>query len=266
MPRGCRPCTMTRFLFTTLLATILFFAIGLSFHGWTRIWIYTAFWTVYFIILACGVAFVQLKFFGPVICRGDPHRMCVALSFDDGPDPATTPALLDLLAQEKIPAAFFCIGKNVAANPALTVRIAAEGHLLGNHTFTHPKWISLLSRRELLNEISLAQEQICSATGITPIYMRPPMGLTNPRYAGVLKQLGLQMAGWDVRSMDTRWPPRQVIRRVLRKARPGSIILLHDGGRPPDHVLEITREVIHGLRERGFEFERMDRITIGNNE
>lgn len=251
---------MSRFLATTLLAAFAFFAIGLSLHGAARLWAFTAFWAVYLTIVGCGIAFIQMQFFGPAICRGDPGRMRVALTFDDGPDHAATPALLDLLAREKISAAFFCIGKNVAAHPELAARIVAEGHLIGNHTFNHSWWTAFLGKRGLTAEIERTQMEITSATGTTPRYMRPPVGLTNPHYNGVLKKLGLQMAGWHVRSMDTRRPAKEVIERVLKKTRNGSIILLHDGGRGAAHAVEITTEIIRGLRARGFEFERVDRM------
>jgi len=249
---------MTRFLITSLLAAVAFFAIGLSLHGWTRIWAFTAFWTVYLTIVGCGVSFIRLKFFGPVICRGQVGRMRVALTFDDGPDPAVTPALLDLFAREKIHATFFCIGKNVAAHPALAARIAAEGHLIGNHTFNHAWSTAFLGKRGLTDEIEKTQKEIAIATGITPVFMRPPVGLTNPHYNRVLKRLGLQMVGWDVRSMDTRWPANDVVKRVLKNTRDGSIILLHDGGRPPENVLEIVSKIVHGLRAKGFEFESLN--------
>ena len=251
---------MSRFAYTSLLSIILFFAIGLSLHGWTRIWVYMALWTVYLTLVGCGIGFIRMSFFLPAVCCGQTGRRTIALTFDDGPDPAATPALLDLLFRENIHATFFCIGKHVATHPDIVARIHAEGHLLANHTYHHSPFTAFMGGRRLAEEIALAQQAICDAVGVTPIYFRPPVGLTNPHYARVLAGAGLSLIGWDVRSMDTFWTPEHVIARVLRQTRDGSIILLHDGGFPPERVVEITGEIIKGLRDLEYRFERLDRL------
>jgi len=251
---------MTRFSTTSLLALLIFLPMGHYLRGETRILALTALWTVYLTIVGCGIGFIQMKFFGPVILKARPNGMQIALTFDDGPDPLATPALLDILKNESISAAFFCIGKHVEAHPELAARIVAEGHLIENHTYHHAWWTPLLMHRRLLAELQLAQEAIRMATGNTPSYMRPPVGHTNPHYTGVLKELNIQMIGWDVRSMDTRWPAAKVIARVLRQTKPGSIILLHDGLSSPEEIRELIPPLIRGLRSRGFQFTRLDRL------
>ena len=251
---------MSRFAFTSLLGIIAFFAIGLSLAGGTRLLAFTGLWLVYLTLFGLGIAFIQMKFFCRAICRGPTGRMQVALTFDDGPDPVTTTALLDLLREERISAGFFCIGKQVAAHPQITARIAAEGHVIGNHTYNHFWWTALMFRPGLTREILQTQDAIKQATGSVPVYMRPPVGMTNPHYPAVLHRAGLTMIGWDVRSMDTRWGLRDVIDHVLTKVRDGSIILLHDGSISRDGLLEIVNALIAGLRQRGFTFERVDRL------
>ncbi|HWE04108.1 MAG TPA: polysaccharide deacetylase family protein [Tepidisphaeraceae bacterium] len=251
---------MSRFAYTTLAAIVAFFAIGAALRGWTRIWAYTAMWSVYLTVVGLGVGFMRLNFFGPAICRGRIGRMKVALTFDDGPDPAATSALLDLLRRENIPAAFFCIGKRVAAHPEIAARIHADGHLLGNHTYHHAPLTAFMGAGGLTGEIALTQKAIFAATGAVPAYFRPPVGLTNPHFARVLRQAKLSMIGWDVRSLDTFGAAPNVIARVLRKTRDGSVILLHDGGSSPKRVVEIAGAIIEGLRARGFGFERLDVI------
>jgi len=254
------PAIMSRFAFTSLLAIVAFFAIGLSLKGGTQLLAFTGLWLVYLTLFGLGIAFIQMKFFCRAICRGATGRKQVSLTFDDGPDPATTIALLDLLREESISAGFFCIGKRVAAHPQIMARIAAEGHLIGNHTYNHFWWTALMFRPGLTREISQTQEAIKQATGSTPVYMRPPVGMTNPHYPAVLRRAGMKMIGWDVRSMDTRWSPQEVIDHVLRRARDGSIILLHDGSISREGLLEIVKALIAGLRQRGFSFERVDRL------
>jgi len=251
---------MSRFAFTSLLGIAAFFAIGLWLSGWTRMLAFTVLWLVYLTLFGFGIAFIQMRFFCRAACRGNAGRMQVALTFDDGPDPAATSALLDLLRAENISAAFFCIGQRVSAHPQIAARITAEGHLIGNHTYNHFWWTAMMFRPGLTREISLTQEAIRKATGSAPLHMRPPVGMTNPHYPAVLRRMGLEMIGWDVRSMDTRWDAREVIGHVLTQARDGSIILLHDGNTAPEPLLEIVRAVIDGLRKRGFSFERADRL------
>ncbi len=240
---------------------MVFFAIGLGLQGAVRLWTFTAFWTIYLTIVGLGVSFIQLQFFGPNLCRVSTDQNRIALTFDDGPDPAATPALLDLLARENISATFFCIGKKVDAHSELTKRIANEGHLLANHTYSHHWWTPLLGRRELTSEITKTQDSLARATGITATYFRPPVGLTNPNYVGILRRLNLQMIGWDVRSMDTRWDAKRVIQRVLTKTRSGSIILLHDGASSPERVIKIVGTLIGDLKKQGYQFERLDRLV-----
>jgi peptidoglycan-N-acetylglucosamine deacetylase len=249
---------LSRFLIISLLAVVVFFSIGLFLQGPMRLWVFTAFWTMYLTTVGLGVSFIQFNFFGPVICSGKTDQLKVALTFDDGPDPLATPVLLDLLAREKIAATFFCIGKNVVAYPELAARIVTEGHLIANHTFNHYPWTALLGRRELTKEITETQLAITRATTAVPSFMRPPMGLTNPIFFHVLKHLNLRMVGWHVRSMDTRWPAEKVIARALKKIRPGSIVLLHDGNRSPQQVEQIVTKIAQTLRHRGYTLERLD--------
>ena len=222
-------------------------------------------WLVYLPIFACGVILIQMNYFTRAICRGTPGRNVVALTFDDGPNPAATPELLDLLKREGISATFFCIGKDVAQHPEITARIAAEGHLVANHSFTHPWYISMLWGEKLNRELAQTQDAIESATGVRPTYFRPPSGTTGPHFPAALKQLGLTLGGWDVRSLDTVTPPRKAIERILRLATDGSIIVLHDGGGASGHVVEIVSAAVKELRARGFSFERLDRL-VGHTE
>jgi peptidoglycan-N-acetylglucosamine deacetylase len=186
--------------------------------------------------------------------------MKVALTFDDGPDPNATPELLELLKREGISATFFCIGKNVEANPDIAKRIAGEGHLLANHSYTHPWYISMLMGRALRREMERTQEAIERAARVRPKYFRPPSGTTGPNFPGALKRVGLTLVGWDVRSLDTVATPKKAVERIVRLAGDGSIILLHDGGAEPGRVVEIVSAAVKELRSRGFGFERVDRL------
>jgi peptidoglycan-N-acetylglucosamine deacetylase len=251
---------MSRFTVSTIVAIAVACAAVLLFGLTTGGWIVIGVWIVYIPLCTWGFLNVRTQFFCRSIYRGVPGRKQVALTFDDGPDPAATPVLLDLLQQEKIPAAFFCIGKNVDAPPKLVARIKADGHLLGNHSYRHPWWIAFLTTSWLTKEMARTQEAIQRAAGVTPRYMRSPMGLTNPHFTPALKKLGLKLVAWDVRTFDTVGDARSAVDRISHRARDGSIILLHDGGASPERLVEIVRSAIAELRSRGFSFERLDRL------
>lgn len=208
-----------------------------------------------------GVAMPQLRMFGPFVCRGEVSRRCVALTFDDGPDPRSTPALLDLLRDERVPSAFFCIGRNVSAHPELTARIVREGHLLANHTYSHSNVTNFFGVEKLVEEMTRTQSAIRDAAGVAPAFFRPPMGLSNPRVFKAATAVGLKIIGWTSRGFDTQCSsPQRIVRRILRGVKPGAIILLHDGKIPADRLLATVKLLLAKLRERGYECVRLDSI------
>jgi peptidoglycan/xylan/chitin deacetylase (PgdA/CDA1 family) len=185
----------------------------------------------------------------------------VALTFDDGPDANSTPQLLDLLKEEKIEAAFFCIGKKVAANPELAARIVHEGHLVQNHSYAHSLFTNFFSVARLRTELSQTQAAIQNATGMVPQFFRPPMGLSNPRTFRSAKSLDLKVVGWTIRSLDTiSTDPEKITARIARRLEPGAIILLHDGNIPAARLLPTVKLLLATLRERGYAVVRLDKM------
>lgn len=213
------------------------------------------------ILVGLGVAIPQMSFFGPFICQAQNCRRQIALTFDDGPDARSTPALLDLLRHEDVPAAFFCIGKRVAAERELTARISREGHLLGNHTFNHSNLTNFFGPSRLRDELQRTQDAVTAAAGTAPACFRPPMGLSNPFTFYVAKKLGLKVVGWTIRSLDTRiTDPERVARRVVTRLAPGAIILLHDGNIPAERLVLTVKSLLAKLREQGYEVVRLDKL------
>ncbi|MBK7997949.1 MAG: polysaccharide deacetylase family protein [Verrucomicrobia bacterium] len=212
-------------------------------------------------VMGFGVAFPQWRMFGPFICQGDSSQQRVALTFDDGPDPRSTSALLDLLRAENVPATFFCIGRHVAAHPELAARIAQDGHLLGNHTYTHSNATNFFGLARLTEEMSRTQSAMRDAAGVAPVYFRPPMGLSNPRVFKAASSLGLKVVGWTARGIDTQIrDSNRVVQRILRGVRPGAIILLHDGNIPPERLLPTVKLLLAKLRGQGYQFARLDHL------
>ena len=185
----------------------------------------------------------------------------MALTFDDGPDARSTPALLDLLKEAKVEAAFFCIGKNVATNSSLAARIGREGHLLQNHSYAHSNFTNFFSVARLRTELAQAQTVIQQATGIVPQFFRPPMGLSNPRTFRAARSLDLKVVGWSIRSLDTiMTSPEKIVARIARRLEPGAIILLHDGNISAGRLVPTVKLLLATLRERGYDVARLDKI------
>lgn len=163
----------------------------------------------------------------------------VTFTFDDGPDPIHTPAVLDVLKAHSIKATFFCIGSKVKEHPEIIERMVAEDHTVANHTHSHSYYWGFLSESKVTKEIEQTSLLIKEITGNEPRYFRPPFGVTNPQIARSIKKLGYQCIGWDVRSLDTlREPMDKVVQRVAKKLQNGSILLFHDNLKNCPMILE----------------------------
>ena len=155
----------------------------------------------------------------------------IALTIDDGPDPAVTPRVLAMLAEHAARATFFCIGERVARHPELARAIVRHGHAIENHSQRHLHHFSLLGPTAMTREIVEAQETITATVGERPVFFRAPAGLRNPLLQPVLARLGLQLASWTRRGFDTvNRDADAVFARLSRGLRAGDILLLHDGG------------------------------------
>ena len=203
-----------------------------------------------------------------VIQRTGDRPGLLALTFDDGPDPRWTPAILDILKREQVPATFFIIGKNGQAYPDLLRRILNEGHELGNHTFTHPNLGEMpLSLTEL--ELNATQRLIESDTGRSTVLFRPPYfgdaEADKPQEvepAIVAQNLGYVMVGVRIDPNDWQLPvtPDQIVLRTVDRAidknpdTRGEVILLHDSGGDRSATVAALPQLIHELKARGFRF------------
>jgi peptidoglycan/xylan/chitin deacetylase (PgdA/CDA1 family) len=252
---------MSRFHSLTILLVLTALGAGLSLASPVRWFVLGLLLIVYLILFILGVAVLKLNFFVGATCRGDSTAKRVALTFDDGPDPATTPSLLEVLRRHQIKAVFFPIGTKTRDYPEMIKQIDQEGHILGNHSFRHVWWTNFLISGALDREIRMAQEAIEAAIGKVPAYFRPPMGLTNPHLMRALKKHGLSVVGWDVRPFDTTASAEKVLKRVLKKIRNGSIIALHDTGRIPAELARSIDELVTKIEERGYTFGDLEELT-----
>lgn len=185
--------------------------------------------------------------------HGRRDRNLVALTFDDGPDPVRTPALLDALAELDAVATFFVVGEGVDRNPAVVRRIADEGHELGNHTYRH-RYLPLARSRSVANELRATDRAIVRATGMAPVLARPPYGGRSPWTVRVFARLAKRLVLWDVNSFDWKGKTAdEVVERVLARTRGGSIILLHEARDGGEESIAAVRLLVPALRARGFE-------------
>jgi peptidoglycan-N-acetylglucosamine deacetylase len=196
----------------------------------------------------------------------------VVLSFDDGPDPRWTPAILDVLKAKHAPGVFFVVGEHGNQYPDILKREYAEGHEIGNHTFTHPQF-DQISKTELRWQLNLTQRLIESTVGVKTILFRPPYGIDHqPEYAEEVAQLplaqdmGYLIVGqridpddWNTPDGKNQAPAADIVQNVVRQLDKGNIILLHDGGGERAQTVAAIPQIIDQLRARGYQF-----VSVGD--
>jgi peptidoglycan/xylan/chitin deacetylase (PgdA/CDA1 family) len=176
----------------------------------------------------------------------------VAMTFDDGPHGTLTPKLLDLLAAHHMKVTFFVLGECVAQNPEVLRRAAREGHEIANHSWSHPS-LAKMSDDSVRSQLKRTDDEIRSLIGTRPTLMRPPYGsITARQKRWIHDEFGYRIILWDVDPLDWKRPGAAVVRnRILKEARPGSIILAHD---IHPQTIEAMPETFNQLEAKGFKF------------
>jgi peptidoglycan-N-acetylglucosamine deacetylase len=215
-------------------------------------------------IYAWGSVAPSARLFGPTI-RHTGDESTIALTFDDGPNPAATPPLLDLLDRHRIKATFFLVGAWVREAPSLANDIAVRGHAAGNHTETHPS-LAPRSGQRITDELDRCDDAIESATAQKPRWMRPPFGFRSPLLDGIVRRRGgAGVVMWSAWAHDWKPQPAEPVIERLRRVRGGDIVLLHDG----DHRMTNSdrRHTVAALeywlprwKDLGFRFVTLDEM------
>jgi len=211
-------------------------------------------------VLTAAGLWPRSRLLGPNILRLPAQAAArgeIAITIDDGPDPALTPQVLEILARHRARASFFCIGSRAEAHPELVAAIVRGGHSVENHSQHHRHSFSLLGPRGFRREVAAGQSALTALAGAAPRFFRAPAGLRNPFLEPVLAGLGLQLASWTRRGFDTRVrDPQQVLARLTRDLAAGDILLLHDGhaaraddGRPV--ILEVLPRLLQICQAAG---------------
>ena len=209
------------------------------------------------------------EMFGDAVCEVPHARGAVALTFDDGPDPVSTPLVLSLLKQADARATFFVVGKKVEKHPQIVAQILAEGHSLGIHSYSHHRLYAFLPPSEVERDIERTRDEIARACGLRPLLFRPPVGQMSPRTAAGVKRAQVETVGWSVRARDGLASAQVApcLARVVGGLRAGAIVLLHDAwesrpvtpGASNDALsdcpagVRALREILKTCQERGLQ-------------
>src|SRR5579864_102475 len=218
--------------------------------------------------LAAGAAVVSAgyqsiaptgQWFGKAFHAGQRGSKQIALTFDDGPNDPHTLNLLEVLAKHNVRATFFLIGRYVRQRPDIARELAKQGHVIGNHTFTHPLLIFEPSSW-IRREISQCRDAIRDAVGEHSNLFRPPWGGRRPGVFGLVRQLGLDPIMWNVTGYDWDAPSADYIeQQVTRRIRGGDVVLLHDGshaafGGDRSKTVQVVERIVPRYQAGGFEF------------
>jgi peptidoglycan/xylan/chitin deacetylase (PgdA/CDA1 family) len=208
----------------------------------------------YLTLILCGVFFLRLRVFADAVVRGPAGARGVALTFDDGPDPVHTRAVLDALDAGGVTATFFVIGKKAEAQPELVKEIVARGHEVGLHSYAHHRLFALRSERWVKRDLERGAKVLETILGKRPLLFRPPIGHTNPMIARVVDAMDMTMVGWSVGARDgiRGAKPEAVAARVRAGLRDGAIVLMHDAAERGDYVPTAARalpEILEAVKE-----------------
>ena len=185
-------------------------------------------------LLLCGVFVLRLRMFADAVVHGPRDATGVVLTFDDGPDPVHTRAVLDALDVHDAKATFFVIGRKAEEHRDVVEELLRRGHEVGVHGYEHDRLFALRGSKRVRADLERAIRTLENITGKTPLLFRPPIGHTNPAIARIADQLDLTVVGWSVRARDglARTKPDDVLARISRGLEDGAIVLLHDA---PEH-------------------------------
>src|SRR5690606_1513108 len=216
-------------------------------------------------LATAGVLIPQWEMYADVLSRFPAETERIALTFDDGPSPDTTPRVLDLLRARGHRATFFVVGKKVERHPEIVQRMRADGHGIGLHGYAHHRSYSLRPPAFVEQDVRRTQEAVAAAAGVRPTILRPPVGYVSSRTALGARRAGVVLVAWSARAIDglKRTAADQVVRRVAAGLRPGAIVMLHDAAEREDFTpaaLEALPRILDLIDERGLKTATIEEL------
>lgn len=194
---------------------------------------------------------------GEIVWEVKTNEKLIALTFDDGPDPVDTPAILNLLKQYDAKATFFVIGERAEEYPEIVSQEIESGHEIANHTYSHRFFNRKTQQEKMENEILKAEQVIYKVTGEKPELFRPPGGYYSERLVETTKKYDYHLIMWSWHQDTEDWKSPgvgKIVNKVLNNARNGDIILFHDYVSGKSHTVEALQQILPVLKERGFTF------------
>ncbi|MET3033056.1 polysaccharide deacetylase family protein [Flavobacterium johnsoniae] len=181
----------------------------------------------------------------------------IALTFDDGPSEFTL-EVLELLKKYNAKAAFFCIGKNIEKHPEIVKQIIAQGHLVGNHSYSHSNFFDFYNAGQIQEEIEKTDALLEKLTSKKINFFRPPYGVTTPSIRRALKLTGHKTIGWNIRSLDGGTKNQELIlNRITKRVSPGGIVLLHDTG---EHSVLVLEQFLQFLQQNNYQVVSIEEL------
>lgn len=205
-----------------------------------------------------GSANIQSNFYTKAYCSAITEEKIIALSFDDGPNPAYTAKVLSILEEHNAKATFFVIGKNIQGNENIIKKIDAAGHTIGNHTFSHSFFIDFKGKTGFMYELDATSDIVYTIIKKRMKFFRPPYGVTTPHLASASKALNYDIIGWNIRSLDTtNDTDERIANRVISQIKPGAIILFHDTS---EKTAQVLKQTLNFVKENGFKIVSVEEL------
>ena len=244
----------TTLFFGSLLFLLLLYHLKYGIPGF----VFLVLLIVYSILLFYGSYRIDSGFYIKVICSAKTDKKEIAISFDDGPAREYTAEILRVLREHHIQAAFFCIGNRIAGNERLLKCIHEEGHVIGNHSFSHHPWFDLFSSKAMSADLHRMDQEMGKVTGLTPRMFRPPYGVMNPPLKKAILRGNYIPIGWSIRSLDTVISnEKRLLEKVNRSLAPGAVLLFHDTSKTTVAILPaFIKEAI----SKGYQIVRLDKM------
>ena len=232
--------------------------IGLHVKYGIPVYLFPLLFVIYSLIVFYGCYYIGSNFFIKVVCSADTDKKEIAISFDDGPVTNFTPQILQLLKEENIKAAFFCIGNRIPGNEKIVKQLQDDGHIIGNHSYSHHFWFDMFSSKKMLEDMQLMDQTMKAITGLQPRLFRPPYGVTNPNLKKAIINGNYTPVGWSVRSMDTVIKNEtKLLDKIKGGLKPGAVFLFHDTS---NTTLQVLPRFFKEVKNQGYHIVPLDKL------
>ena len=212
----------------------------------------------YSLIVFWGCYYVGSGFFIKIVCKATTEKKEIAISFDDGPAASYTKEILQILKDENIKAAFFCIGNRIAGNEEILKQVYTDGHIIGNHSYTHHFWFDMYAAKKMQADLGRMDKETERVIGVKPKLFRPPYGVTNPNVRKAIVTGGYTPVGWSVRSMDTVIrDEKKLLDKISNAIAPGAVFLFHDTSQT---TIKVLPDFIKEVKKRGYQVSPLDKL------